>query len=57
MWRPALIFGKIESVNAVLASNRRWESDADGLIRQIKSSPVIDLTADLKPGDPRTETA
>lgn len=44
-------------VNAVLASNRRWESDADGLIRQIKSSPVIDLTADLKPGDPRTETA
>jgi hypothetical protein len=26
-------------VNAALASNHRWEADADGLIRQIKSSP------------------
>lgn len=30
-------------VNVVLASNRRWETNADGLIRQIKSSPIIDL--------------
>ena len=42
-------------VNAVLASNRRWEADADGLIRQIKSSPVIDLTGDLKADSPATE--
>jgi hypothetical protein len=31
-------------VNAVLASTRRWETDADALIRQVKSAPVIDLT-------------
>jgi hypothetical protein len=35
------------SVNAVLASDRRWATDADALIRQIKSSPVVDLTADI----------
>lgn len=44
-------------VNAVLASRRRWEADADGLIRQIKSSPMIDLTNDIKADDPETETA
>lgn len=43
-------------VNAILASNCRWEADADGLIRQIKSSPVIDLTGDLKADDARAET-
>lgn len=42
-------------VNTVLASNRRWETDADGLIRQIKSSPLIDLTNDLKVGGPEAE--
>ena len=31
-------------VNAVLASTRRWETDADALIRQVKAAPVIDLT-------------
>lgn len=45
------------AVNAVLASNRRWEANADGLIRQIKSSPVIDLTCDLTADGPGTETA
>jgi predicted nucleotidyltransferase len=44
-------------VNPVLASNRRWEASADGLIRQIKSSPVIDLTSELSVGAPGTETA
>ena len=44
-------------VNPVLASNRRWEADADGLIRQIKSSPTIDLTDDIRARDPGTETA
>jgi predicted nucleotidyltransferase len=34
-------------INAVLASDRRWDTDADALIRQVKSSPVIDLTADI----------
>jgi hypothetical protein len=34
-------------VNAVLASDRRWESEADTLIRQIKSGPTIDLTAQI----------
>lgn len=32
-------------VNTVLASARRWETDADTLIRQVKAAPVIDLTA------------
>jgi predicted nucleotidyltransferase len=44
-------------VNPVLASNRRWEASADGLIRQIKSSPMIDLTSELSAGAPGTETA
>jgi DNA-binding transcriptional ArsR family regulator len=44
-------------VNTVLASNRRWEADADGLIRQIKSSPTIDLTDDIRAGNPGTDTA
>jgi hypothetical protein len=44
-------------VNPVLASNRRWEASADGLIRQIKSSPMIDLTSELSAGTPGTETA
>lgn len=44
-------------VNAVLASNRRWEADADGLIRQIKSSPTIDLTDAVRARGPGTETA
>jgi predicted nucleotidyltransferase len=35
-------------VNAVLASDRRWDTDADALIRQVKSSPVIDLTPDIR---------
>ncbi|GAA2872644.1 ArsR family transcriptional regulator [Streptosporangium fragile] len=34
-------------VNPVLASPRRWDAESDALIRQIKSAPVIDLTADL----------
>jgi DNA-binding transcriptional ArsR family regulator len=33
-------------INAVLASARRWETDADTLIRQVKATPVIDLTAE-----------
>jgi hypothetical protein len=33
-------------VNTVLASSQRWETDADALIREIKSSPAIDLTAE-----------
>jgi predicted nucleotidyltransferase len=40
-------------VNAVLASNRRWETQADALIRQIKSSPIIDLTAEIESVRPR----
>ena len=44
-------------VNPVLASVRRWEADADALIRQIKESPVIDLTAEIRSPDPGTETA
>ncbi|MFF5114649.1 winged helix-turn-helix domain-containing protein [Streptosporangium sp. NPDC000509] len=32
-------------VNPVLASTHRWNAEADALIRQIKSAPVIDLTA------------
>jgi hypothetical protein len=43
-------------VNPVLASYRRWEASADGLIRQIKSSPMIDLTSELSAGAPGTET-
>jgi DNA-binding transcriptional ArsR family regulator len=43
-------------VNAVLASNRRWETDADALIREIKSSPTIDLTAEIRPAPPGTAT-
>jgi len=38
-------------VNAVLASSQRWETDADALIRQIKTSPTIDLTAEATPDD------
>ncbi len=37
-------------VNPVLSSARRWETDADALIRQIKTAPVIDLTAELEVG-------
>jgi hypothetical protein len=44
-------------VNPVLASVRRWEADADALIRQIKESPVIDLTTEIRPPDPGRETA
>jgi DNA-binding transcriptional ArsR family regulator len=44
-------------VNPVLASNRRWEASADGLIRQVKSSPMIDLTGELSAGAPGTGTA
>lgn len=44
-------------VNAVLASNRRWETGADALIRQIKSSPVIDLTAEIRPLQRGADTA
>jgi predicted nucleotidyltransferase len=44
-------------VNAVLASNHRWEAGADGLIRQIKSSPMIDLTDDIRAPDPGTDMA
>jgi hypothetical protein len=43
-------------INPVLASSQRWDSDADALIRQIKSSPVIDLSAELGL-DPASETA
>lgn len=42
-------------VNAVLASNRRWEANADALIRQIKSGPVIDLTEDIGADSPKGE--
>ncbi|MEU0518571.1 winged helix-turn-helix domain-containing protein [Streptosporangium sp. NPDC006007] len=34
-------------VNPVLSSTHRWDADTDALIRQIKSAPMIDLTADL----------
>ncbi|HEY7263976.1 MAG TPA: winged helix-turn-helix domain-containing protein [Trebonia sp.] len=44
-------------VNAVLASNRRWETDADALIRQIKSSPVIDLSAEARSAHHKANTA
>lgn len=44
-------------VNAVLASIRRWETDADALIRQIKSSPVIDLSAEVRPAHHGTDMA
>ena len=40
-------------VNAVLASERRWNTDADALIRQIKSSRVVDLTADIQQAETR----
>jgi len=43
-------------INAVLASNRRWETDADALIREIKSSPTIDLTAEIRSAPPGTAT-
>lgn len=42
-------------VNPVLASSRRWHSDADALIRQIKSGPIIDLTAEIGSAGPGTE--
>jgi hypothetical protein len=44
-------------VNAVLASSQRWETDADALIRQIKTSPMIDLTAETTPDDSGKATA
>ena len=44
-------------VNAILASSQRWENDADALIRQIKSSPAIDLTAEITPDHPGEATA
>jgi hypothetical protein len=44
-------------VNAVLASNRRWDGDADALIRQVKSSPTIDLTDEIRPSEPAPETS
>lgn len=34
-------------VNPVLASPQRWQEASDALIRQIKASPVIDLTPNL----------
>ena len=43
-------------VNPVLASSRRWDSDADALIRQIKSSPAIDLTDEIGAGAPEPGT-
>lgn len=43
-------------VNPVLASSRRWDADADALIRQIKAGPIIDLTAEIGSADPGTET-
>ncbi|MBO3747033.1 hypothetical protein J5X84_13230 [Streptosporangiaceae bacterium NEAU-GS5] len=36
------------TVNPVLASAQRWEAASDALIRQIKSSPTIDLTSALE---------
>ena len=36
------------AVNPVLATDRRWEADADALIRQVKESPVIDLTDEAR---------
>jgi predicted nucleotidyltransferase len=44
-------------VNAVLASSQRWETDADALIRQIKSSPTMDLTAESTSAHDGTERA
>jgi hypothetical protein len=32
-------------VNPIIASAKRWADDADALIRQIKSSPVVDVRA------------
>jgi predicted nucleotidyltransferase len=43
-------------VNPVLASGRRWDSGEDALIRQIKSGPIIDLTAEIGSAAPETET-
>jgi predicted nucleotidyltransferase len=36
-------------VNPVLASERRWDANADALIKQIKTAPTIDLTSELQP--------
>jgi hypothetical protein len=44
-------------VNPVLASGRRWEAEADALIRQVKSGPVIDLTDEVRRDRPRAATA
>ena len=35
-------------VNPVLASPRRWDTYADALIRQIKTAPGLDLTAEAQ---------
>lgn len=44
-------------VNPVLSSERRWSADADGLIQQIKASPVIDLTDEIRRPGPEEATA
>jgi predicted nucleotidyltransferase len=44
-------------VNPVLSSQRRWDADADALIIQIKSSPVIDLTDETRQHQPGEATA
>jgi hypothetical protein len=44
-------------VDTVIASDRRWDTAADALIRQIKASPVIDLTADIRQAEPKAGRA
>jgi biotin operon repressor/predicted nucleotidyltransferase len=44
-------------VNPVLSSRRRWDADADALILQIKSGPVIDLTEEARQSQPGKATA
>jgi predicted nucleotidyltransferase len=44
-------------VNPVLSSQRRWDADADALILQVKSGPVIDLTNEARQPQPGEATA
>jgi hypothetical protein len=44
-------------VNPVLSSQRRWDADADALILQVKSGPVLDLTEEARQSRPGKVTA
>jgi hypothetical protein len=44
-------------VNPVLSSQQRWDANADALILQIKSAPVIDLTVEALQPEPGKATA